>query len=68
MPAVKDNETDLEVLLRQKEVIRLVGVTRVTLWRWARQGHFPKPVRLVGPSIAWRRSDVAAWLDSRPSA
>jgi predicted DNA-binding transcriptional regulator AlpA len=41
------------------------GKSRSTLWRWARAGLFPKPYRIGPNSIAWRRSDIDAWMKSR---
>lgn len=40
----------------------------MTLYRWmARENDpFPQPIRLGENSIAWRASDVEAWLDRRP--
>lgn len=35
--------------------------SRVTIWRWARQGTFPKPVKLGPNCTRWRLEDVEAW-------
>ena len=40
---------------RRGHVIRLV-----------RQGKFPAPFQISEQRVAWRRSDVEAWLSSRP--
>lgn len=43
------------------EVLRVVGVHRVTLFRWARKGRFP-PKHVAG---GWLRSDIEFWLSRR---
>ncbi len=52
--------------LRHKEILALVGTSKVTLWRAVRRGTFPKPVQGLGVQLVWRRSDVQQWLASRP--
>ncbi|WP_419166415.1 helix-turn-helix transcriptional regulator [Candidatus Palauibacter sp.] len=58
-------------ILRTPEVLELTAISRTTLWRRVRSGDFPPPLKLGGPdskAVGWRRDDVEAWLDSRPSA
>ena len=57
-------------VLRQHDVCEMLGVSRATLWRWQRDGHFPKP-KQIGPDgpralSGWLASDVEAWLAGRP--
>jgi prophage regulatory protein len=52
-------------LLRRGEVERLTGLSRSTLYEWMKRGDFPQPVKLGARIVAWRESDVAAWLESR---
>lgn len=40
----------------------------VTLWRWRRDGNFPKPVRLGARLIGFRASDIEAWLNRNQSS
>ena len=40
--------------------------TRLWIYRNVRTGNFPAPVRLSTRRIAWRRSEVETWMDSRP--
>ena len=37
------------------------GKSRVQLWRWVRDGHFPAPVQLGPNSVAFRRQDILEW-------
>ena len=55
-------------LLRELTVRKAVGgIGKTTLWRWVRDGHFPKPVRLGANCVAWRADDVNQWINSRPA-
>ncbi len=55
--------------LRFSDLVELGIIrNRMTLKRWVESGHFPAPIRLGPNSIAWRASDVQAWLDARTDA
>lgn len=56
-----------ESLLRRPQVEELTGLSRSTLYDFIRRGIFPAPVRLGLRSVAWRESDVSAWIKSRKS-
>lgn len=56
------------LLLRQREVSRLLGISRSTLFRWERVGNFPSRVQIGPHSIAWRTSDIHEWLRTRAGA
>ncbi len=43
----------------------ILPCSRSSLWRWIREGKFPRPQKLGDRITAWRASDVAAWLASR---
>lgn len=72
----KSSLTDKTVnykFLRKAEVLDLLGISAVTLWRWTRDGYFPRPVRL-GPGgddrglVGFRSDQVATWIESRQKA
>ena len=48
-----------------REVVRHLGISRTTLWRWLRTGQFPTPVRLGPGRVAFRESDIREWEDAR---
>lgn len=43
----------------------MLPVSAPTLWRWAREGTFPAPIKLGPQTTAWRVEDVEAWLKAR---
>jgi prophage regulatory protein len=64
-PPVVPSADEPERLLRGKEVEKLVGVSRQTLWRMERDGDFPKRVRIGKNGVRWKASEVNAWLTVR---
>lgn len=54
-----------EKLLRRPAVESLTGLSRSTIYQWMKEGRFPRPVKLGMRLVAWRESDVVAWLESR---
>ncbi len=55
----------LPQLIRSKEVLERIHVSRSTLEKWVRLGAFPKPVKMGAWAKGWREADVVAWLAGR---
>ena len=51
------------VFLRESDVLELIPISRTTLWRWVRQGTFPRPVKLSNAVTVWKAGKVQAWID-----
>ncbi|MCW1719947.1 AlpA family phage regulatory protein [Pseudoalteromonas sp. A3] len=45
-----------------KEVVRMTGLSRSTLYRLQQLEEFPKAVNLGCRSVAWVRSDINDWI------
>ena len=61
-------------LIKMKMVLELCAISRATLYRQIKAGHFPEPVRLTGGendqsnssrAIAWREEEILQWIMSR---
>jgi predicted DNA-binding transcriptional regulator AlpA len=71
MPAFTSDHGDDESSLRKSrmifkaEVLRRVGCTYATLWRWMRAEKFPLSFD-VGGKTGWLEHEVENWLRSRP--
>lgn len=48
-------------LIRLKEVLRICGKSRTSIYEAIRKGTFPGPVRLQGRSSGWVKSEVLQW-------
>ena len=55
-------------LIRLKEVLRLTGLSRSSLYRKIRAGTFPESVELGERVVGWWESEVRAWMASRPKS
>ncbi|NRP10610.1 MULTISPECIES: AlpA family transcriptional regulator [unclassified Marinobacterium] len=52
-------------LLKLTDVIAATGLSRSYIYHLAKQGAFPKPIKLSERSSAWVQSELEAWIDSR---
>ena len=55
-------------LLKLHDVMGRTKLSKATIYRWMRQGKFPKHVFLAtgAPHVAWHESDVEQWILTRP--
>jgi len=56
---------ETESLLRLPDVERRTGLRRAHLYKLARDGSFPRPVKIGARASAWRESEIASWIASR---
>lgn len=50
-------------IIRIDEMLRLLNVSRVTLYRWSRNGTFIKPIIYNNRTIGWAQGDYEDWLN-----
>lgn len=56
-------------ILRLKEIQRMTGLSRSTIYAEIAKGNFPKQVQLTGArSVGWHESAVVQWVESRQRA
>lgn len=61
-------QADPFALLGTSDVQALLGVSRITIFRWVRDGAFPPPDMVIGGVRAikrWRRATVDDWIQRR---
>ena len=58
----------VEMLLRKPIVLERTGLANSTLYYLIAKGDFPSPVKLGARSVAWRSSELEAWINSRESS
>ena len=56
------------LLLTGQTVQKMIGVSRVTLWRLSKAGEFPQAIRVGTRAVRWRADEIEAWISSRPRA
>lgn len=54
----------MNALMRQRDMMEFLRISRSTLWRISRSDDFPKPVILMGMK-RWRREELESWLSAR---
>lgn len=64
-PAKLENNESPNDLLRQKEVSKLTGLSRTTIYTLIQRGDFPNSIKLSTRSVAWRRGDIWEWINSK---
>ena len=55
-------------LIRLPAVLARIGLKQSRLYELIQSGDFPAPVRLGVRAVAWRESEVSAWIATRPTA
>lgn len=53
------------VLLRERDILELLKVSRATFRRWLNRGEFPHGFQLSERICVWRSESVQAWIDQR---
>lgn len=64
LPSTNTNER----LLRIHDLRHITGLARSTVYAKMQLGDFPQPVRLHGKCIAWKASEIDAWIAALPRA
>jgi len=58
-------EPQRERFIRERERQLLTGISRTTAWRLEQQAKFPKRIQLTRNCVAWRLSEIEAWIAER---
>jgi prophage regulatory protein len=59
---------DIDPHIRLREVERITGLSKSSVYRLEALGSFPKRVKLSERASAWKASEVIQWLAERPRA
>ena len=58
------------IFLTQPEISNWIKVSKSTVYKWVKDGQFPRPVMLgkaeKNGTARWIRADIIQWLSSRP--
>jgi len=51
-----------------QELSQLLSKSRVSLWRWERDGILPKSIKIQGRTLGWKESVILEWLSAQEVA
>ncbi|ENN8395597.1 AlpA family phage regulatory protein [Serratia marcescens] len=54
--------------IRPKRLAELLGVSEATIWRKAKNGTLPRPIKLSDRVTAFDAVEINAWIKSRKDA
>jgi prophage regulatory protein len=57
--------TELNRIIRKKELPKFTGLQRTAIDNLIRIGSFPRPIPLGKRSVGWLESEVLAWQEER---
>ena len=52
-------------LIKIKEVMSITSLARPTIYKYIKNGAFPRPVSLGGRAVAWVREEIEEWIEQR---
>jgi len=55
-------------MIRIKEVMKMIGISKSTIYSFISNGTFPKPIKLGGRSVAWQRGNIEKWVLNKVNA
>ena len=54
----------ITMIVRPIDAIKLLKVSRTTLWRWEQNGTMPPRVEIAPGIWVWRGEDLKRWVDN----
>jgi prophage regulatory protein len=51
-------------VLRRPDVEALTGLSRSTIYKFMKDGTFPKAVKIGPRAVGWRQTDIEDWLSN----
>ncbi|MBB1453261.1 AlpA family phage regulatory protein [Pseudoalteromonas sp. SG43-1] len=54
-------------MIKKPELQKLLNISRSTLGRWIKAGHFPPPAHVINGRSMWHFQDYKNWLSNKHS-
>ncbi|ENE5199712.1 helix-turn-helix domain-containing protein [Vibrio parahaemolyticus] len=51
--------------IRINDLAKQLDVTKVTIWRWRKEGRLPPATAISPIVVGWKRETIEAWLDKQ---
>lgn len=52
-------------VIRTPDLLKQLCISRITLWRWCREGKFPQPLKANSKAFGFRVKDVENWMNEQ---
>ena len=70
MISLKHSQNEVSIMnnlkvIRTKDLLEQLNISRISLWRWSKEGKFPQPLKVNGRAFGYRVQDVENWLDEQ---
>ncbi|WP_193051311.1 helix-turn-helix transcriptional regulator [Pseudoalteromonas undina] len=52
-------------MIKKPELQKLLNISRSTLGRWVKAGHFPPPAHVINGRSMWHFQDYKSWLANK---
>ena len=52
----------------RQQLEKLFKVSPATIYRWIKEGRFPKPIHLGANMVRWKVSDIESWLTEKETS
>lgn len=52
-------------IIRKAELLSIIPLSHVTIWRMEKAGKFPKRVQIGGNAVGWLASEVNQWIKQK---
>ena len=52
-------------IIKEKEAINLIGLSKTTIWRLQKLGKFPASIKLSSRAKGYILADILAWLEDK---
>ena len=60
----KQVESSIKRLLRIKEVLARLSISRSSFLEWCRTGRFPQPIKIGPRTTVWKAEDIDAFIEN----
>lgn len=62
---ITENENTGRRVIRKRELLKMIPLSDVTVWRLEKKGEFPKRFTLGGRAVGWFADEIDEWLDQK---
>ncbi|HPQ44625.1 MAG TPA: AlpA family phage regulatory protein [Syntrophales bacterium] len=50
-----------KIYIKDKDIANRFDVDRATIWRWSKNGNFPKPIKMSDGCTRWSLNEIENW-------